>query len=358
MYVVIAVSVIALLLTWSDSIGRSRYGMSVGAFLVTLLGVLHYNYGNDYMAYLGIYEEAASLPFSALWEGEVFHDAGWFVLCKLFQPLGGFFAMVAVLTVVQNALVFRAIRRYVKREWWWLSVMVFLFSSLFLLSFSMMRQHLVMCVFLALFPIIEQRKWVRALAVLLLCTLVHASAAVLIPFVFWGYLPFERRGKQLSNIFFILFCVIIISRPLMQAVLNMFFSYDRFLAYGDTYANGETVSFGFGYLLGLIPMFLALRYMRGEHDASNKRLVAMGAAMHLVVPFASLIPLISRVSFYFQIFHIVSIPHIYFGVENIRWRRILLVVYSFMLLYSYYLFLWGSTYHWAYAEFKTIFSVL
>ena len=116
MYIVIFCSLIALLLTYLESTDQAEGGMKWGFVIVTILGMIHYDYGNDYMSYYDIYKQVISYRFdlSGIFAGDCYPEPGWVLLCWFFKPIGGFFMMVAVLNLVQNMLVYRTIKNYVE----------------------------------------------------------------------------------------------------------------------------------------------------------------------------------------------------------------------------------------------------
>ena len=63
MSIVIFTSFIALILTILESKKIMLNGMKWGFVLVTFLGCVHYDYGNDYMSYVDIYNEITRYPF-------------------------------------------------------------------------------------------------------------------------------------------------------------------------------------------------------------------------------------------------------------------------------------------------------
>ena len=109
MLVVVSISLIAILLTFFDSRGKLKNGMWFGFVLITVLGCIHYNYGNDYIGYHEMFDEITNRPlqFEDLWDSSEGHDAGWVVLNHLFKHLGGYFMMVIVLNIIQNVIYFR-----------------------------------------------------------------------------------------------------------------------------------------------------------------------------------------------------------------------------------------------------------
>lgn len=101
--------------------------MKYGFILVTVIAMIHYNYGNDYESYHNAYNLIVSTPFDItnIMEGGVYREPGWALLCYLFSQLGGFFVMVAVLNVIQNIIYYKAIKKYVPKNLWFFSVFIY-----------------------------------------------------------------------------------------------------------------------------------------------------------------------------------------------------------------------------------------
>lgn len=153
MYIVLFCSLVALLFTHLETKGKMKGGMKLGFILITLLGVIHYDYGNDYMPYYELSNQVTKYSFNlkAILAKEYYRDPGWVILCFLFKPIGGFFMMVAVLNVIQNCIVYRFIRRNVEKKWWVMALFVYLFvTGYYLMAFSMMRQMFVVIMFLGM----------------------------------------------------------------------------------------------------------------------------------------------------------------------------------------------------------------
>lgn len=362
MYIVIVVSLIALFFTFLDSRGQLRGGMAYGFMLLTFLGVIHYDYGNDYMGYYEIYKDINehSFDLELIFSGDVFKEPGWAMLCYLFKPLGGFFTMVAFLNVIQNFIVFRMIKREVERKWWPFALAIYLFNtSFYLLSFSMMRQELVMFVFLALWPLIRQRNIIPALLALLLCSTIHTSSVILLPFIFIGYLP-VNRGKILSFILIVLFVLVWWQREFLNDVLKVMSVMDNFSKYEEEYADaGFSLTFGLGYFVNQIPFILSLLYIAQKKGDDNAiRLVVLSSVGYLLAPFSSIIPLIGRLSYYFGTYSIIATHKIYNGLTNVYLKYGCLLLYFFMMLIGYHGFFHSPVFGEYYKEFNTVFSIL
>ena len=363
MYIVISCSFIALILTLLESGRYMKNGMCLGFIIITILGAIHYDYGNDYMSYMDMYDTIVSYNFNFLDIINGVHnvDSGWVLLCWLFKPLGGFFAMVATLNIIQNYIVYNFIRKNVEIKWWPIAIAIYLFStSYYLLSFSMMRQELVIIIFLGLWRFIRDKRWIISITVLLVSSTIHASALVLIPFAFWGYIP-VRKSKYISLIYVILFIVLWFSKDFLAQFLNTLLAFhDSFLNYAEIYGDRDNdLHIGVGFFLNLIPFFLSILYIlqnNNLHNEHNNHLVALFAISVLIQPFSQVIHLIIRVQMYWGIFGIAAIPIIYQNIKYKQLRTILLCIFLLLLMNSYFTFFEDIIWSEKYNTFHTIFA--
>lgn len=363
MYIVIFCSIIALLLTYLESKHVLKGGMKVGFILVTFLGMIHYDYGNDYMAYLDIYNNIVGQPFnwSNILNGYIYKEPGWALINYLFKPIGGFFMMVAVLNVIQNVIYYRFIKTNVDKSWWPIAVFIYLFStSFYLLNFSMMRQGLVIAIFLCMWKYIKERRWIIALCGLFFAASIHSSALVLIPFAFWGYLPVKRR-RMIVCVCSLLFLFLWFSSEYLNIIFEGLTGFADFEEYIDTYSNdGGYESVGLGFIINLIPFIVSLLYIAKDksNDYTNRRLVLLASVGAMILPFGRLIHLVSRIGLYFAVYTLASIPIVYGSVKSriIRWG--LMLIFILMTLYNYWLFFNDGAFASYYKEFNSIFSVL
>lgn len=363
MIVVTFCSLIALLLTYMESIGRLRNGMKLGFMLVTFLGVIHYDYGNDYMAYYNLYNDIVNSQFSwnNLINGYIYKEPGWALINYMFKYLGGFFMMVAVLNIIQNAIYYKFIKNNVDRSWWTVAVFIYLFSTNFyLLNFSMMRQGLVIAIFVGLWDYIKVKQWMIAFVGLFCAYLIHSSALILLPFAFWGYLPF-KNGKLTAIIFIIAFVALWINQDFMNDIFTSMMVIEDIRDYADSYGKRDvTVSYGLGFLIGLIPLCISICYflLNKGKDRKDRGLVALSSLGFIIVPFTQVIPLVDRVAMYFNVFCIGSIGITYYSIRSKILRYLLLALYILIMLYDYWLFFNEGVYSEHYMRFKSVFTLL
>lgn len=367
MYIVILVSIIALFFTYSESTGRIKYGMRWGFFIITLLGCIHYNYGNDYMPYLALFQEVENTPFdwNYIISREFYREPGWILLCYLFKGRGGFFAMVAILNIVQNFLVYNFINKYVPQKHWHWAMFIYLFNiGFYLLSFSMLRQEFVVCVFLGLWGLIKERKFIIPAVVLYFCSWIHSSAILLVPFALWGFMPVNNR-KVLASLLLVLVAVLTLSASLITSILDYFSFYEEIDEWMDFYGRGQQneSSRGIGTIMNIIPFFVGTYYIMISSlktvSKEDIRLVTLALLGFFLQPFSAIIPGAGRIGYYFVIYGLAAIPFTYSSIKDSKVRGILILIYVVMTLYNYYLFFApGSSYSPYYKTFDTIFSVL
>lgn len=363
MYVVIFTSLLALLLTYLDSKNQIRNGMRIGFILVTLLAVIHYNYGNDYMTYLEVYDDVkkySAYNFNLIFDEALFRDSGWALICYLFNHLGGFFMMVAVLNIIQNVIVYRFIKNNVAKQWWVMAVFIYLFvTNLYLLNFSMMRQGFVVCMFLGMWNYIKERKWWWPLLVLYLCSYIHGSAIVLLPFAFWGYLPM-KKGKVWVCIFLAVYAILWSQKNILGEIIYMAtMSSESLEGYSATYGdNINTATFSIGFIMQLIPFILSLYYSYKCDNPENRKLVLLAAISFMITPFTLIIPSIGRLGTYFAIYKLAAYPLIYSNIKRPVLKICFLAIFVLITLYDYWLFFNVGVFAGPYRTFHTIFEVL
>ncbi len=361
MGIVAICSLICLLLTYMESKGASKNGMLYGFLLVTLLGCIHFNYGNDYVSYYHLYNqiETISFDFKSIMNGDVYRERGWVLLCYAFKPFGGFFTLVAVLNVIQNYIIYNFIRKEVKKDWWPLSVFFYLFhSSYYLLNFSMMKQGFVICIFLGLWPLIRQKKWLISAGILFLCSFIHGSSLILIPFAFVGFLS-NINGKYYVYFFVGIILFLWSSISFIEDAFNSIFLFKEFDEYTRYQDDSSSNAFGLGFLIQLLPLLISIYYFWSniESDKSNKVMVAIATLTFIVTPFTTVVPAVGRIGLYFGIYNLAAWPITYSSINNKGLRIFFISLYVTIISYDYLIFFSNPVFAQYYAEFHTIFSV-
>lgn len=366
MWIVIIFSLLAILLSYLESSGQSKNGMRWGFIFLGAIVALHYDYGNDYMAYFDAYKVIAqSSLYDVLNDNTMaYGETGWQLLNWLFSRLSvknGFFLMVALIALLQNYFCYQFIRREVPQTYWTFAVFVYVCNtSLYLLSFSMMRQSFVIFTFMAIWPLIRDRKWIPSLIILVGCSFIHRSSLILLPFAFWGFLP-VKNGKLLGGFYAALFVALFVSKDLLNSIYQNVMLIEQFDEYATTYdAGGVERTFSIGRLLSYVPFVAIILYLilNKEADENLRRMVALAGIGAFVVPFSFIIPLLGRVGMYFMVYQIAALP-LAFGSIKQPYRNMFFMVYFVISIYGLYQFFEpSSAYSVSYSTYHTIFSVL
>lgn len=343
MGVVITVSILAILFTWLESQNKMSNGMKWGFVLLTVIAALHYDYGSDYMGYYYeyLYSYANTFSISQIVKDEMGRNSefGWFLLYKLFSFAGknGFFLLVAAISIFQNVVYYRFIRQYVDSNWWVLGVAIYTMStSFYLMNFSMLRQGLAVAFFILAFPLIENKKPLIPILLVLVSMTIHKSAVILLPFVFWGFLP-VKLNKSYTYIFIAIFFILFLNKELLENVMAIFMQSEDLSMYGDIYeSDKKDIHYGFGFFANIIPFLLSLLYIwnSGEDD-KTKYLIMLSLLGTMVIPFQEVIPLVGRIGIYYSAFSISAIPIVYSKIPNRAVQIGVMSILVFMLVYQY-----------------------
>lgn len=360
MFVIVITSLLALFLTILESKKILNGGMALGFIIITVISAIRYDYGNDYMGYYDDFNDACKYDIrDIITFNEYIKDSGWSILCKLFEPLG-FFIFVICISSLSSFIYYRFIKENVNRQDYWLAMFVYLFTfDLFALQLSMIRQGFVIALFVLSFHYLNKGKLLVPIIITLISVSFHKTALVLIPFLFFSKYPFKKIGKPTSVVIVIIFVLGILSSSLIKDLLGSILAFEAFAVYDSKYAFEEGNKMGIRMIFEFIPFFVAIYYLGTNKTINGSRyLVFLSTVSTLIYPFTTIIHLISRLSFYFSVFSIATIPITYRRVDNQFVRYILLSIYLMITIYIYVDRFTNSVYTDSFKEFKTIFSVL
>lgn len=222
----------------------------------------------------------------------------------------------------------------------------------------MIRQGFVVAVFVAMWDYIKERKVAIPLVVCVLMFFIHRSSIILFPFVFWGFVKI-KLSRINALVFLFIFFLLFFVNDLAKNVITQFMFTDELMHYRATYGGMQVKRhFGLGFALGLIPLFLALRYMWlvKRHREEDVRLVSLYIIGSLMSPFAVVIPLMARLSYYFTAFGVCAATFTYGDVRQKEIRIALLCIYVVIRVYAYWYYINYDVFSPYYQTFHTIFD--
>lgn len=362
MITIVCFSVSAIFLTFLETNNKLRNGMKMGFILVTIISAIRYYYGNDYSSYLSIYDAILNNNLSIVALLDYFHDPGWTFInyCFTFFGENGFFLLIASISIIQNFIIYFFIKTFVPKSWWVLSVFIFLFCpNFYVLSMSMIRQSFCASLFLVAIPYIVKKRILPALIIVIIASAIHASSLFLIPLVFLGYLRISNT-RFISLLFLFSFIFLMFSQPLLTRAFSAITQIQAFDNYAETYQNHDsTVHFGIGFCFTIIPYLVSIYCLFTNRIKENyqKVMIIFFLISFLIIPFEKIIQLVSRMTCYFELLTIATIPYTYRAINSSFVKILFIGIYVFLMLYAYWGFFHSKTYSPYFLSYHSLFSL-
>lgn len=318
-----------------------KYGFLLGVIFVTLIAAIHYNYGSDYSEYFANYKEFIKHNYTLIdiFMGDIDERAGevgWLFFMYSVRPFGvaGFYVLVAALSIFQGVVVYKLIKHYVPMQWWVLSLFIYLFNtSLYVGSLSGLRQNTAMVIIACSIPLIIDRKVIQSLIIVLVAASIHTSALIMSPFIFWGFISQNRR-KLLVLLYVIIVSILYVYKDNIQILLDWFFMFEDFRIYQQYTEQEINVSYGIGFIISLIPVFLSLVLLwKANVNEVVFKIVSLASISYVLMPIVNNVGLASRLTYYFDFISIIALP---FCFSIVKSKPIMIAfLFMFVLLYSY-----------------------
>ena len=358
--------IIAILCAACESIGIWKRGLAAGFIITTILLAIHYDFGNDYWSYYEWYEASlyTPLPNSISAFLEISRAPGWDLLNFAFGNLfgeNGFYMMVAFLSIIESVCYCLFIKKHVPNNWYWLAMAIYVLNNhFFILTFSMMRQSLVMALLLICYTWIEQRKIILPLLVILFASTIHNSVLLCCPLIFIPYI--SNKQRVLSLILFVAWLLLLIASSILEPILSQVANFTEvFAQYVDTYTKDSEMTFGVGYLLRLLPFFYMLYGLFTNQFAKNDVSILIIWSLSIILtPFGMIVPLFARFIFYFELASLVALPRILNITSSIAIRSVIILstlLLSIIALYEGF-YLPTGVYYDYYQKFDTISKII
>jgi hypothetical protein len=223
---------------------------------------------------------------------------------------------------------------------------------------SMMRQFLAMCIFILAFEFIIKKRWLIAILLVFLASLVHTSALVLLPFCFFGYLNISLT-YQMALIWLGVYLVLyFVAVDLLGDYILNFITFEQFEKY-EVYFEAEKVNTdtGLGAIFSFI-LYVSLLFHQKYQSKDMKIMFLLFAISVLFYVFADFAPLIGRLGYYFSIFSIVCYPWMFKTIKNNIIKYSLMIGFLIITAKSFIDFFDpNGIWHRSFYNYQTIFSV-
>lgn len=366
MLIAVLVGCIALFLTLLYDRKVNNWGFIVAMILLSIFCAIRWEWGNDMVGNANIFEQYG-IENVKFWDLEKIsvlnvradrsNEIGWSILNILCQPVG-FFGMTILLSFFEGFVVYWFIKKYVPRGYVTFAVFLYTFNpNLMVLGCSMMRQWLAICLILIAASLLEKKRYFYYVLVVILASAFHSSALFCLIFPFLSLMRNVRFSSTSAISFSLLILVwIFFFGRFMGDAISPLFQYSFFSQY-ELYIHSsmQTATVGLGSFMNIIVCLLCF-FLLNKGTNEMKVMAWVYSGYLIILPFVTLIPLASRIIFYFEGFSLAVIPNgIKYSKNNpAKWFIVIWII--FWYIYMYVGFFNAKVWRDAYMEYHTIFE--
>jgi len=296
------------------------------AFLpLFLISALRYGIGTDYFF---TYVPSFNLILSG--KESPYTEWGFTFLNKLIQLFTDNVQWLFVVTgFIYTFVLIKVITNYSKNAI--LSVLFILLSGDYFTSLNNLRQSIAVIICLAAIPYMQNNKFFKYFLCICAASLFHITSFLMI-------LPYIIvQIKFIKKNFLIVAFLLTLLLPVFCRVFVWLVSFTKYGYYFEDYNIHEVTTVNILYhLFFFVEAWLVLGKKRETDKMSYILLVMQFFAFYISAAsiFISIPELITRLTFYFQIFQLLLIPYMYVNIKGRRNRFIFVII--FILLYGAY----------------------
>ncbi len=353
MITVVIIGVLAVGFAYLAGRSQQKLFLKVSFAIIYVFLALRYDYGNDYNSYLEEFVALNTGNLRSLFDGSSHFEAGWIFLCYLFRPMG-FFALVAVVSLFNCFVCYRFINKYVPASYYWFGVARYIYyPPLMLMSASAIRQSIAVSLFMLSIDYLCKRQILRYIFIIMIASLFHSSALVLIPVCF---LSVVRRAITNAAAIVLLIAMVLLYiygnalLPNLQGIIANVS--ERYNVYTDDVGEQRS-ALGTVANLGFFALYL---YYARSKASEVGLLFKVAVASCFIFPVSLVISMIGRYDMYFAVITITIIPVIVSSIRNKIHRRLILAVVLAATVYRLVAFFGSDIWAPSYGHYTTIFS--
>lgn len=353
MLVTIFLGIFCVFFSYLAKYKNGEWGLNISFIFIYFFLALRYNFGNDYSNYLKIFENSSNIEdysFDDIFS--FFYEPGWILLNYVFHSLG-FFTMNIFIAFFSCLVYFRFIKKYVKREYYWLALFIYIFFPGFLLiQSSAMRQAVAVMIFVYSIDFLVEKRFINYLLMILIASMFHYSSLFLLPVYLLVY--FNGKIRLLSIIFLLLGYLSLFT---MGETLAPFFQ-SLMLSISDkyeSYVDQGKISSGLGFIYFTL-LFLVVLIYESRNTEKVRMIFKISILSFFIIPLGIIIEMSGRFTLYLAPSTIVVYPSIAESMNNSYKKYFFLIAIVVFTLFQFFTFFYSKTYYEYFFEYKTIFS--
>lgn len=312
MFAYYIVSIFSILLAFTGRKESNRYALPLAFVIITAFLSLGYMWGNDvptYEAWFNQYKDSGTglFEFSNYIFLNLKLEFGWVFINLLCKKLG-FWGMRAILFAVENYIIYQLISKHVPRNMWWFSVFVYTVNPFFMiLSSSMMRQWLAMCIIIYAVEFLLKGKRLRYVIFVIIAATIHKSSIICLPIAALPHIVDKFSSKLVLTSLLVYAIYFIASNYFVENITAFLNTEEMYNNYTDS-----MYSSGIGILnIIIVAIYILMCSSLSDIEHNQKLYLAILLCFAFVLPLYFYSGLAARLSFYFTIFTIAAYPIYY-----------------------------------------------
>ncbi|KZZ64845.1 hypothetical protein A3765_00985 [Oleiphilus sp. HI0130] len=310
------------------------------ALLLIMLVALNFSVGQDYFAYLSMFEAVPDLYGSGLVHSynRIHGEWGFLLVNSVLKTFGFSFNGVLLFTSSVSILIITAVSiRFAHIA----PLALFIYFSLFflVLQFVKIRMGLATSLVLLSVVFVYQRKLILSSAIIIIAASFQKFAITALVLLFLCYQPYKRLLWML----FIFSWILSYLKPLefiVNSVLGIdLYVFEQLTHYStkEKYDGNDFPILAYLYRLGLLGIIISLYSKFKRRDSLIEvTLITYGLGLFCLVAFWELSFIAVRLHGMFSIVLVILIPRVYFFSREVVLKRALLIFVIPFSLYSFY----------------------
>jgi len=355
------IGILCVFLAFLSRYKKSKYGLECAFILLTGFLAIRYNWGNDYPGYLLNFKELglyniSIFDWSTLKAYSRNGELGWAFLNVLFKPFG-FFSMVIALTVFEQYILYRFIKKHVPSKWYWIAIFLYIFGPNYLLiGSSMMRQYLAMTLYLIAVDFIYSKKFIPFIGIILLASTIHTSVLITLPTYFLRFIDLNLKKRTLVILPILSILWFFLAITIFQNFLERILSFDIFQGYERYVQNSQNHSFTIGIYIRFFVFFITI-FQLPKLSPRIQLFTIISLLDFFLYPLYGFSILFSRIGTYFGLFGVFVYPCLIKSLKHQYYKWGLILILIILNINNFFNFFNQEVWRDSFFTYKTIFSI-
>lgn len=304
--------------------------MLIFAIFTIVQGFRAYSIGTDTKHYVEIYDAIKNSSWLEILSRRAVNiEIGFGALMKLMAicNLPERYFLIIIAMIINGGFIYFI---YKNSKNPLLSILIFMGTEFFTLSFTALRQMTAVVIILYAYMFIKEKKNLKAFLTIILASFFHTTALIFIPVIIFNYIKINK--KSLAIIVGLFLILQIIGMPILQFVIENT-PYAKYLATNGA-SGGETQLI---VMIIYTIIGLTIYYKNDKKGTDNILILIMITAIYLQ-SFACRVQLLGRLTWYFYIFNVIYLPNLINYIEQKKLRDYMYVIIASLNIIQYLMF--------------------